>query len=119
MRPVIGPLLRMVKISPANLLTTQILQFLYENGAFAWRQNTGGIFDTRRGVYRTAAKKGISDVLACYKGTLIAIEIKIGKDRLSDEQEGFLRNIEAVGGKTFVAKDFESFKEWWLSTYPH
>ena len=103
----------MGKTSPANQLTNQILQFLYENGAYAWRQNTGGIYDKNIGIYRMSAKKGVSDILACYKGKLIAIEVKIGKDRLSPEQAGFIQNIIHAGGSAFVACDFEQFKTWW------
>ena len=108
----------MVKISITNQLTNQILHFLYEHGAYAWRQNTGGVYDQKRGIYRTAPKKGISDILCCYRGQLIAIEIKIGSDRLSPEQEGFLENISAVGGNSCVARDFEGFKKWWEGQYP-
>jgi len=51
-------------------------------------------------------------------GQLIAIEIKIGKDRLSDEQTGFLENVKACGGKIFVAKTFEDFEKWWMESFP-
>lgn len=64
---------------------------------------------------RTAPKRGVSDVLGIYKGILVAIEVKIGNDKLSLEQEGFLENIRHHGGKTYVAKDEEGFKEWWKS----
>lgn len=105
----------MVKTSPANKLTNQILQFLYKQGVYCWRQNSGGIFDIRKGIYRTGAKKGVSDILGCIppKGRLIAIEVKIGKDRLSDEQVGFMRNIIHAGGIAFIATDYESFLSSW------
>jgi len=62
-----------------------------------------------------ASKKGVSDILAIIPpyGRLVAIEVKIGKDRLSLEQKGFLKNIEYFGGLSFVAKDFSEFKKWW------
>jgi len=63
--------------------------------------------------FRASAKKGVADVLACFRGQLVAVEIKIGKDRLSDEQQGFMKNVSFHGGKVFVATDFASFKEWW------
>lgn len=104
-------------MSASNELTGQILKFLFDQGVFAWRASSTGIYDKKLGVYRTAPKKGVSDILAVYKGRLIAIEIKIGKDRLSPEQEGFLKNVERAGGLWFVAKEFKEFKEWWeLST---
>lgn len=78
-----------------------------------------GVFDSKRMHFRTAAKKGVSDVLACWKGRLIAIEIKIGTDRLSDEQIGFMRNIQNVGGVAFVVADFKDFKKQWEEILIH
>lgn len=97
----------------ANDLTKQIIDYIYKNGGYAWRASSVGVFDTKKMSFRTSAKKGVSDILACYQGHLIAIEIKIGKDRLSDEQIGFMKNIWHVGGTAFIAKDMEQFlKEW-------
>jgi hypothetical protein len=100
-------------MSAANDLTQKILGFLYMSGAYAWRANSVGVFDKRKGIYRTSPKKGVSDILACWQGRMIVVEVKIGKDRLSDEQVGFIKNIEHVGGLAFVAKDYDSFVEWW------
>lgn len=71
------------------------------------------MFDKQKGLFRTAPKKGVADILACYKGRLIAVEVKIGKDRLSPEQEGFLKNIEHYGGSSCVARTLEDFEDWW------
>lgn len=72
-----------------------------------------GVFDTKQMHFRASAKKGVSDVLAVHRSWLIAIEIKIGKDQLSDEQIGFMRNIEHTGGVVMVVKDFEDFEKQW------
>ena len=100
-------------MSEANNLTNQIIDFIYRQGGFAWRASSVGVYDSKAQSYRTAPKKGVSDILACWKGRLIAIEIKIGKDRLSDEQIGFIKNIEHAGGIAFVLKDFDDFLLQW------
>ena len=105
-------------MSVASKLTNEIIDFIYRNDGYAFRASSVGIFDQKAGKYRSAAKKGVSDILACRKGKFIAIEVKIGKDRLSLEQEGFLQNITTAGGDSYVAKDFEQFKEWWENKYP-
>ena len=66
---------------------------------------------------RTAPKKGVSDILAVLPpaGRILAIEVKIGSDKLRPEQIGFLKNIEHVGGITYVAKDFDEFKKFWYN----
>ena len=100
-------------MSAANDLTRQIIKYIFDQGGFAWRQNTTGIIDPIRG-YRPAAKKGVADILCCFKGKSVAIEVKIGKDRLSDEQIGFLKSIEATGGISMVVGTFDDFLALWL-----
>ena len=99
--------------SPANDLTNQVINHIYLAGGFSYRSSSVGVFDTKRMHFRAAAKKGVADVIGCFKGRFIAVEIKIGTDRLSDEQDGFLKNIQHAGGVAIVAKDFEQFKEEW------
>lgn len=105
-------------MSKATELTNDIIDYIYRQHGYSWRSSSVGIYDTKRQMFRTAAKKGVSDILACYRGQLIAIEVKIGKDRLSPEQDGFLENISAVGGNTYVASNFDEFKAWWEIQYP-
>lgn len=94
-------------------LTNAIIGHVFATGGFAWRASSTGIYDQSRARYRTAAKTGVSDVLAIYEGCILAIEVKVGADRLRDEQVGFLKNVEHYGGRTFVAKDLPSFIYWW------
>jgi Holliday junction resolvase len=104
-------------MSQATELTNQIIDFVYRQGGYAWRASSTGVYDQQRQSFRTSAKKGVADVLACLDGRLIAIEVKIGKDRLSAEQEGFLANIKHAGGLAFVAKDFDSFQDEWKTIF--
>ena len=104
-------------MTDASDLTNQIINHIYKAGGYAWRASSTGIYDEKRSAFRTAAKKGVADVLACYQSRMIAVEVKIGKDRLSPEQTGFLANVEHAGGLTFVAKDSESFKAWWSAQH--
>lgn len=58
-------------------------------------------------------EKGVSDLLGVHKktGTLLAVEIKHGKDSLRPEQEAFLRRMKKAGAIAFVAtsvKDVEN-----------
>ena len=103
--------------SPANELTAQIINFLFKEGCYAWRAQSSGLFDPSKGSFRTAPKRGVSDILAVKgpNGRLVAIEVKIGVDKLSPEQIGFGKNVEHCGGLWYVAKDFKEFKDWWHS----
>ena len=100
-------------MSEANELTNEIIDFLFKAGAYAWRASSVGVYDQRKHTFRTSAKKGVSDILVCFKGMLIAIEIKIGKDKLSDEQIGFMKNVMHAGGNAFIASDMDTFESSW------
>ncbi len=100
-------------MSAANELTNQIIDHIYKNGGYAWRASSVGVFDSKRAIFRASAKKGVSDILACFRGRLIAVEVKIGKDKLSDEQLGFMNNIIHAGGRAFISSDFEQFQREW------
>jgi hypothetical protein len=97
----------------ANKLTAMIINHIYSAGGYAWRAQSSGLFDRAKGSYRSAPKVGVSDVMACWRGRMVAIEIKIGKDSLRPEQVGFMANVIHAGGAAFVAKTFPEFlKEW-------
>ena len=98
-------------MSKSNELTQQIIRHIFDNGGFSYRSNTTGIFDPTRGIYRASAKKGVSDVIGVIRGRFIAVEVKIGKDRLSPEQEGFILSVNYAGGYACVVHDFEEFLE--------
>lgn len=102
-----------ITMTITNELTRQILSFLSSSNSYAFRVNSVGIVDRRSGITRTAPKKGISDILGVFNGHFFGIEIKVGKDRLSDEQRGFITNVEHFGGKVFVVHSFEDFKKEW------
>jgi hypothetical protein len=97
--------------SESNELTRNILSFWYKLRIFAYRQNSVGIFDQRKGIYRPAPKVGLPDTVAILppNGRHCGVEVKVGKDKLRPEQVGALKNIELMGGIGIVAKTFPHF----------
>lgn len=57
-------------------------------------------------------KEGIPDLLVCYKGHFIAIEVKAEKGHPSKLQLYNIRKIIEAGGHAFILypKDFDDFK---------
>jgi hypothetical protein len=110
----------MYKDSTANGLTKAICDYINYNGYQAERINTMG---TAREKKTTAGKvigvtwtkgtstAGSADISATIKGRSVKIEVKIGKDRQSDAQKRYQENIEKAGGTYIIAKDFDSFIE--------
>ncbi|MGE0089439.1 MAG: hypothetical protein AB7S50_08210 [Bacteroidales bacterium] len=104
---------RIYKDNTANALTKCIVDYITLKKGFASRLNSTGIYrqDIQKFVPNTQ-KRGLSDVIAVYKGKSLNIEVKMGLDRLSEHQIKVKRDIESSGGLFFIAKDFESFKIW-------
>jgi len=87
--------------NPTNALTKSIITLLTLEGCTAWRQNNGAVYDASFGGYRAGSvTPGISDVLGYHKATgrFVAVEVKTGSDKLSEEQIAFLDNVRAAGG---------------------
>jgi hypothetical protein len=105
----------------ANGLTKAITSFIQFNGYQAERINTMG---TARENKRTDGKvigvtwtkgtstAGSADISATIRGRSVKIEVKIGKDRQSDAQKRYQESIERAGGVYIIARDFDSFVEW-------
>lgn len=97
-------------MTETNSLTKAILSYLNYSGHVAWRNNTTGVFDPTKKVFRKSNnRKGISDIIGIHKdsGKLIAIEVKIGKDKLSKDQIEFLDAVRKCKGIVIVAKSLD------------
>jgi hypothetical protein len=99
----------------ANSLTNKIINHLSMIGFCVWRQNTIGVFDVKKQVFRKNknTKKGVSDIIGFHKltATFIAVEIKIGNDKLSLHQSTFLKDVEKAKGISLVVKSFDDYLE--------
>ena len=106
----------------ANGLTRCICDFLNYSDHQAERINTMGVARTKRATCgkivgvtwtKSTSTPGSADISATIKGRSVKIEVKIGKDRMSEAQKRYQENIERAGGIYYVAKDFDSFVEWY------
>jgi hypothetical protein len=98
-----------------NDLTKAIVHYLSLNGYEVWRQNTTGLYDPQKGVFRKnpQQKIGIPDIIGYRKadGKFIGVEIKTGSDTLSLPQQIFLRELRAAGGIAMVVGSVDEFLE--------
>lgn len=86
--------------TPEALLTKSIRQLLNSVGIFAWKE-WGGPMST----------PGVPDIIGCFKGRLIGIEIKAEKGIVSDYQKEFIDRINKAGGLAFVARSVDDVIE--------
>ena len=108
----------------ANDLTKALIRYFDLIGGHANRINVMGgrtrdVYDTDyagrkvvsvRGSWRSSTtQRGTADIDAVYKGRAIKVEVKIGRDRMSEDQHKYAGGIERSGGVYIVARTFEGF----------
>jgi len=76
-----------------------ILSYLRRRGVLCARVNAG-----RAGAVRLAPT-GWSDIVGCYKGRFLAVEVKGPDGKLTPEQMAFLLRVRDEGGIAVVARD--------------
>lgn len=120
----------------ANGLTRCIIDFLKLSGWQAERVNTmGRPIDHRQIVtnvisqqhqigsiewIRSGVTPGSADISATIKGRSVKIEVKCmatGDNYQSAGQKLYQQHIEAAGGLYYIAKDFQSFYEWYVQSF--
>ena len=109
----------------ANGLTKAITDYINFKGGLANRINTqgqpriekialaGGKQMDKLSFTPSMTNKGTADIHAIVKGRHISIEIKVGKDKMSDHQLKEQERVTRAGGLYFIARDMPSFIEWY------
>mgnify|MGYP007082186652 CR=1 FL=1 len=108
------------KANNANRLTACICDWINFSGGCATRINTTGTMRKINGVMKWtkgSTRKGTADIHAIIGGRHVSIEVKFGKDRMSDDQIKERERIETAGGIYYIAKDMESFVTWYRQTF--
>lgn len=59
----------------------------------------------------TGLVKGVHDIIFFHKSKLYTFELKVGTNKLSDDQLQFGCQIQAQGGRWFEIRDFDNFKK--------
>ena len=105
------------KPETANRITNNIIRIInMQPACFAFRVNNVGVWDAAKGIYRKGnTMKGISDILACVRGQMFAIEVKAGKDVISFDQQKFMSLVTQSGGQVFVAHSTDAFIAWFTT----
>lgn len=73
------------------------MDFFEANGAIVVKINNVGIRKPD-GSMIPPRQKGISDLIVCYKGRFVAIEVKSEGRKPTDNQLVFINNVKAAGG---------------------
>lgn len=98
------------RVSPANILTKAIIDYIQINGGVAWRINNVAVVMPNGKRRAGGMVRGIADIHACVNGKHISIEVKIGKDKQSDEQKNMQDSVIKAGGLYVIAVNLDMFK---------
>ena len=113
----------------ANSLTKCILTWLRLSGHQVERvANMGRMIDNRKIVTDCIGRQrmigssrwipgtgtnGTADLHSVIKSKAVKIEIKIGRDRQSEAQKEYQRQIETAGGIYIIVRTFDEFLQWY------
>lgn len=95
-----------------------ILDWLMYNRVFAWREARIPT-PIRRGRQIVGLRRadphtlGIPDILACYQGRLIGIEVKTDTGRQRPDQEAWQEKVETAGGLYLLARSVDDVQAFW------
>ena len=88
---------------------------LHQPHVFAFVVPTTGLFDQKRGFWRTAPKRGVPDLLVCKNSKFIGIEVKTATGRLRPDQIAFREALELAGGIFILARSVEDVEKVWYN----
>lgn len=109
------------KDTTANALTNAIEDFIKHIGGYANRITTTGTMRKINGRMtwtKGNSNKGAADIRILFNGKSVDVEVKIGKDQMSEAQYKEKERVERAGGLYFVARSFPDFLQWWLEHFP-
>jgi penicillin-binding protein-related factor A (putative recombinase) len=92
-------------------IENSILSYLKMRNLFFWKNDSVGVYDVKKGVYRRKTsihrKVGVADIIGVVNGRAVFIEVKSPKGKLSPGQIQFLEEAKQNGAITIVARSIE------------
>lgn len=94
----------------ANELTKAVCSWFKCHGGKADRINTTGTYSVKlKRFIKSGVTRGTADIDATIRGINIKIEVKFGRDVMSEHQKKYMNEIIAAGGRYIVVKTFDGF----------
>ena len=106
------------KLEMANSLTRRIVAHIQDDGHFVTRlQSTGTYKEDLKKYVPSQQRAGMPDVFAVVAGRAVFVEVKAGKDFLSDVQKQTISDLNRAGARVYVAYDFQGFIDWFTAQF--
>jgi hypothetical protein len=115
-----------------KVIENQILTYLSNKKIFAWKNQSQGTFDPKKGIFRKSRNvhhiNGVSDILGITDGKFLAIEVKkpyVSKKTMqfkyrtqeeleklaSEDQIKFVNRVKSLGGVAFFADSIDTVED--------
>lgn len=94
----------------SNLLTRQVINLVNWKYGRAFRIQKGVLPISGGGFRPVCMENGLADIWACVNGRMVWIEIKIGKDKLNQDQIRQKELLEKAGGYFIEGRSFEQIE---------
>ncbi|HEV7348219.1 hypothetical protein [Telluribacter sp.] len=104
----------------SNALTAAIVAYLNLTGGYATRQQSMGVKRKVKGreIWTPGTTRtGATDVQGMYQGRSLQIEVKYGRDRMSEAQKKTAAHVTRAGGVHIVARTFDGFIEQFTAAF--
>lgn len=112
----------MAHVKLEKQIENEILDFLRVIGIFCWKNQSVGIFDPKKKIYRKSHNvhhvRGVSDILGLIQGRFLAIEVKSAIGKLTPDQRVFIAKVNHEGGIAFVARSVDQAAQQLLAHFP-
>lgn len=95
-------------------IENQCLAWLKANQVFGFKVRSTGTFDPKTKRFRARSmwfRPGCPDIVCCYKGRFVGLEVKTPKGRVSEDQLSFHKDIVANGGAVYVVRSVDELDQ--------
>lgn len=97
-----------------RIIERTIINYLRAKGFLVSKIRSTGRFVQGRMIPLPEDERGVSDLIACYQGKYIAIEIKAGNGRQTEYQKAFESRVKESGGIYLIARSIQDIDEFLL-----
>lgn len=105
-------------------IENSILEYLYYfHLGYFWKNNSVGIFDPTKKIFRKSKNKyavnGVADIIGCIDGKFVSFEVKSEAGKQLPDQKEFQKNIEHAHGKYAVVKSINEVIQYLKVWFPN
>ena len=97
----------------ANGLTRAVVDWMTLQGHFATRLDSTGTYRADLSRYiPSQQRKGMPDVFDMVNDRAVFVEVKVGRNHLSNDQKVAIADLKRAGAAVYIDQNFQGFFDW-------